>query len=102
MIPLRVHTVVISVQHDDNISLEEQQRILKEKVIKAVVPAKYLDDMSVYHLQPSGRFVIGGPQVSTFYGSNGCMKQCCIIDFKGLIHKKKKKNSDYILTLMLF
>uniref|UniRef100_A0A8C2KAG4 S-adenosylmethionine synthase n=1 Tax=Cyprinus carpio TaxID=7962 RepID=A0A8C2KAG4_CYPCA len=66
VIPLRVHTVVISVQHDDYISLEEQQRILKEKVIKAVVPAKYLDDKTVYHLQPSGRFVIGGPQVSTF------------------------------------
>lgn len=65
MIPLRVHTVVISVQHDDYISLEEQKRILKEKVIKAVVPAKYLDDQTVYHLQPSGRFVIGGPQVST-------------------------------------
>lgn len=64
VIPLRVHTVVISVQHDDNISLEEQQRILREKVIKAVVPAKYLDDKTIYHLQPSGRFVIGGPQVS--------------------------------------
>lgn len=64
VIPLRVHTVVISVQHDDNISLEEQKRILKEKVIKAVVPAKYLDDKTIYHLQPSGRFVIGGPQVS--------------------------------------
>ncbi|KAL0177650.1 hypothetical protein M9458_026544, partial [Cirrhinus mrigala] len=62
VIPLRVHTVVISVQHDDHISLEEQQRILKEKVIKAVVPARYLDDKTVYHLQPSGRFVIGGPQ----------------------------------------
>lgn len=64
VIPLRVHTVVISVQHDDNISLEEQKRILREKVIKAVVPAKYLDDKTIYHLQPSGRFVIGGPQVS--------------------------------------
>ncbi|KAI2657662.1 S-adenosylmethionine synthase isoform type-1 [Labeo rohita] len=63
VIPLRVHTVVISVQHDDHISLEEQQRILKEKVIKAVVPARYLDDKTVYHLQPSGRFVIGGPQI---------------------------------------
>lgn len=64
VIPLRVHTVVISVQHDDNILLEEQKRILREKVIKAVVPAKYLDDKTTYHLQPSGRFVIGGPQVS--------------------------------------
>lgn len=66
MIPLRVHTVVISVQHDDLISLEEQKNILKEKVIKTVVPAKYIDDKTVYHLQPSGRFVIGGPQVNFF------------------------------------
>lgn len=90
VIPRRVHTIVISVQHDDCISLEEQKRILKEKVephnstcwtlfvketkvsplrlfnqvIKAVVPAKYLDDKTIYHLQPSGRFVIGGPQVT--------------------------------------
>lgn len=34
------------------------------QVIDAVVPAKYLDDKTIYHLQPSGRFVIGGPQVS--------------------------------------
>uniref|UniRef100_A0A3Q3IPU0 S-adenosylmethionine synthase n=1 Tax=Monopterus albus TaxID=43700 RepID=A0A3Q3IPU0_MONAL len=63
VIPRRVHTIVISVQHDDYISLEEQKQVLKEKVIDAVVPAKYLDDKTVYHLQPSGRFVIGGPQV---------------------------------------
>ncbi|XP_056326281.1 S-adenosylmethionine synthase isoform X1 [Danio aesculapii] len=78
VIPLRVHTVVISVQHDDNISLEEQQRILKEKVIKAVVPAKYLDDKTVYHLQPSGRFVIGGPQ-----GDAGVTGRKIIVDTYG-------------------
>ncbi|KAG9275231.1 S-adenosylmethionine synthase isoform X1 [Astyanax mexicanus] len=78
VIPLRVHTVVISVQHDDLISLEEQQRILKEKVIKAVVPAKYLDDKTVYHLQPSGRFVIGGPQ-----GDAGVTGRKIIVDTYG-------------------
>uniref|UniRef100_A0A8C1CYS7 S-adenosylmethionine synthase n=1 Tax=Cyprinus carpio carpio TaxID=630221 RepID=A0A8C1CYS7_CYPCA len=78
VIPLRVHTVVISVQHDDYISLEEQQRILKEKVIKAVVPAKYLDDKTVYHLQPSGRFVIGGPQ-----GDAGVTGRKIIVDTYG-------------------
>ena len=55
--------MVISVQHDDFVSLDEQKDILREKVIKAVVPDKYLDEHTVYHLQPSGRFVIGGPQV---------------------------------------
>lgn len=65
MLPVRVHTIVISVQHDEDICLEEMREALKEKVIKAVVPCIYLDDDTVYHLQPSGRFVIGGPQVSS-------------------------------------
>uniref|UniRef100_A0AAQ4QM17 S-adenosylmethionine synthase n=1 Tax=Gasterosteus aculeatus aculeatus TaxID=481459 RepID=A0AAQ4QM17_GASAC len=78
VIPRRVHTIVISVQHDDCISLEEQKRILKEKVIKAVVPAKYLDDKTIYHLQPSGRFVIGGPQ-----GDAGVTGRKIIVDTYG-------------------
>lgn len=61
--PLRVHTVVVSVQHDEGISLEEMRHCLKEQVVKAVIPSGYLDDDTIYHLQPSGRFVIGGPQV---------------------------------------
>lgn len=63
MIPLRVHTVVVSVQHDEFINLDEMRDALKEKVVKAVVPSQYLDDDTIYHMQPSGRFVIGGPQV---------------------------------------
>ncbi|NXE99381.1 METK2 synthase, partial [Menura novaehollandiae] len=62
VIPIRVHTIVISVQHDEDVCLDEMRDALKEKVIKAVVPPKYLDDDTIYHLQPSGRFVIGGPQ----------------------------------------
>ncbi|KAJ8402798.1 hypothetical protein AAFF_G00364700 [Aldrovandia affinis] len=78
VIPLRVHTVVISVQHDDNVTLEEQKRILKEKVINPVVPAKYLDEQTIYHLQPSGRFVIGGPQ-----GDAGVTGRKIIVDTYG-------------------
>ncbi|XP_059215115.1 S-adenosylmethionine synthase isoform X1 [Centropristis striata] len=78
VIPKRVHTIVISVQHDDCISLEDQQRVLKEKVINAVVPAKYLDDKTIYHLQPSGRFVIGGPQ-----GDAGVTGRKIIVDTYG-------------------
>ncbi|XP_015239941.1 PREDICTED: S-adenosylmethionine synthase isoform type-1-like isoform X1 [Cyprinodon variegatus] len=78
VVPKRVHTIVISVQHDDGVSLAEQQRVLKEKVIKAVVPAKYLDDKTVYHLQPSGRFVIGGPQ-----GDAGVTGRKIIVDTYG-------------------
>ncbi|CDQ81183.1 S-adenosylmethionine synthase-like isoform X1 [Oncorhynchus nerka] len=78
VIPIRVHTVVISVQHDDFIGLEEQKEVLKEKVIKVVVPAKYLDDKTIYHLQPSGRFVIGGPQ-----GDAGVTGRKIIVDTYG-------------------
>jgi len=78
VIPKRVHTIVISVQHDDCISLEEQKKVLKEMVINAVVPAKYLDDNTIYHLQPSGRFVIGGPQ-----GDAGVTGRKIIVDTYG-------------------
>lgn len=63
MEPLRVHTVVISVQHQQGITLEEIRRQLMEKVVKVVIPAKYLDDKTIYHLLPSGLFLMGGPQV---------------------------------------
>ncbi|NXD87487.1 METK2 synthase, partial [Halcyon senegalensis] len=58
----RVHTIVISVQHDEEVCLDEMRDALKEKVIKAVVPGGDLDDDTIYHLQPSGRFGGGGPQ----------------------------------------
>jgi len=61
-VPIRVHTVVISIQHHEDVTLDQVRSDLMEKVIKNVIPAKYLDANTVYHLQPSGRFVIGGPQ----------------------------------------
>lgn len=61
VIPVRVHTIVISTQHDPGISNEEIRQQLKEHVIKPVVPAQYLDDQTIYYLNPSGHFVIGGP-----------------------------------------
>ncbi|NXW70004.1 METK1 synthase, partial [Hirundo rustica] len=80
VIPVRVHTIVISVQHDETISLENMRRTLKERVIQVVVPPKYLDDKTVYHLQPSGRFVIGGPQVC---GDAGVTGRKIIVDTYG-------------------
>lgn len=62
-IPLRVHTVVVSVQHSEDVSMEQIRKDLMEKVVKNVIPIKYLDEKTVYHLNPSGKFVIGGPQV---------------------------------------
>lgn len=64
--------MVVSVQHDDGVSLEEQKKVLKEQVIKVVVPPKYLDENTIYYLQPSGRFVIGGPQVKAL-----AWQRCC-------------------------
>ncbi|MCI4388496.1 hypothetical protein PGIGA_G00086700 [Pangasianodon gigas] len=78
MVPLRVHTVVVSVQHDECVGLDEMRDALKEKVVKAVVPSQYLDDDTIYHLQPSGRFVIGGPQ-----GDAGLTGRKIIVDTYG-------------------
>merc|ERR1711962_225349 len=62
IVPIRIHTVVISVQHADTISNEDMRAILKEKVVNEVIPKQLLDENTIYHIQPSGRFVIGGPQ----------------------------------------
>merc|ERR1719184_131273 len=78
MLPVRVHTIVVSVQHDEDICLDEMRDALKEKVVKAVVPCIYLDDDTIYHLQPSGRFVIGGPQ-----GDAGLTGRKIIVDTYG-------------------
>ncbi|XP_076459833.1 S-adenosylmethionine synthase-like [Babylonia areolata] len=77
-VPLRVHTVVISAQHDEEVTLEELRKDLMEKVVKAVIPSKYLDERTVFHLQPSGKFIIGGPQ-----GDAGLTGRKIIVDTYG-------------------
>ncbi|KAH6562609.1 hypothetical protein BASA50_002820 [Batrachochytrium salamandrivorans] len=77
-VPQRVHTIVISTQHAPEIALADLQKELLEKVIKTVIPAEYLDDKTVYHLQPSGRFIIGGPQ-----GDAGVTGRKIIVDTYG-------------------
>jgi len=76
--PIRVHTIVISTQHDPDYTLEQIQADLKEHVIKPIVPAKYLDDNTIYHLNPSGSFVMGGPE-----GDGGLTGRKIIIDTYG-------------------
>ena len=76
--PLRVHTIVISTQHDPAYEQDKLAADLKEKVIKAVVPAKYLDDKTIYHINPSGKFTIGGPE-----GDGGLTGRKIIIDTYG-------------------
>merc|ERR1712032_338248 len=58
MTPTRVHTVVISTQHSEDIEQEEIQKQLKEHIITPVIPADLLDANTIYHLNPSGRFII--------------------------------------------
>jgi S-adenosylmethionine synthetase len=78
MIPIRVHTVVISTQHADDVSNDEIRAGLMEHIIKPVIPQKYIDANTIYHLNPSGRFVIGGPQ-----GDAGLTGRKIIIDTYG-------------------
>ncbi len=84
--PVRVHTVVISTQHDpvvngksdDREVLAEIRREVIEKVIKAVIPAGMLDDKTIYHVNPTGKFVLGGP-----HGDCGLTGRKIIVDTYG-------------------
>jgi len=60
--PVRIHTVVASMQHSPNVNHKQIERDLIEKVIKPVLPPGLIDKNIIYHINPSGRFVIGGPQ----------------------------------------
>ncbi len=77
-IPLRVHTIVISVQHSPEVTIEKLRQDLMEHVVKPVVPSKYLDENTIYHLNPSGIFIIGGPQ-----GDTGLTGRKIIVDTYG-------------------
>ncbi|KAK9934089.1 hypothetical protein M0R45_021246 [Rubus argutus] len=78
MVPIRVHTVLISTQHDETVTNDEIAADLKEHVIKPVIDEKYLDEKTIFHLNPSGRFVIGGP-----HGDAGLTGRKIIIDTYG-------------------
>ena len=77
-VPVRVDTIVISTQHDAEVTLEQIQADLKEHVIKAVVPAELIDADTKYFINPTGRFVIGGPQ-----GDAGLTGRKIIVDTYG-------------------
>jgi S-adenosylmethionine synthetase len=64
-VPHRVHTVVISAQHEPDVTQEKIAQDIKREVIQKVIPAKYLDAQTKYYINPSGRFVIGGPAGDT-------------------------------------
>jgi S-adenosylmethionine synthetase len=76
--PVRIDTIVISTQHHPEVSLEQIQRNLKEFVIDPVVPKELIDDKTKYFINPTGRFVIGGPQ-----GDAGLTGRKIIVDTYG-------------------
>ena len=75
---VRVHTILISTQHGEEVDNETIRRDLIEHVIKAVIPAELLDEETIIYINPTGRFVIGGPQ-----GDTGLTGRKIIIDTYG-------------------
>jgi S-adenosylmethionine synthetase len=76
--PARIHTVVISSQHSPVIETEQLRADIIEKVIKPVLPQNLTDDKIIYHINPTGRFVIGGPM-----GDCGLTGRKIIVDTYG-------------------
>lgn len=76
--PKRIDTIVISTQHDPDIELDQIKEDLHKYVINEVIPAKLLDDNTKYYINPTGRFVIGGPQ-----GDAGLTGRKIIVDTYG-------------------
>jgi S-adenosylmethionine synthetase len=76
--PLRVHTVVISTQHDGNAKKALIRKDVIEHVIKKVIPSNLLDSKTIYHVNPTGKFEIGGP-----HGDSGLTGRKIIVDTYG-------------------
>ena len=76
--PIRVDAVVISSQHSESVSMEQLRADVMEKVIKATIPAELLDENTKYYINPTGRFVVGGPQ-----GDSGLTGRKIIVDTYG-------------------
>jgi S-adenosylmethionine synthetase len=76
--PVRVDTVVVSTQHSADVSLETIRRDVIEQVIRPVIPAELLDENTIFYVNPTGRFVIGGP-----HGDSGLTGRKIIVDTYG-------------------
>ena len=76
--PRRVHTVVVSTQHDENVTQAQIKEDVRNIVLPRVIPAKLMDDDLILHVNPTGRFVIGGP-----HGDTGLTGRKIIVDTYG-------------------
>jgi S-adenosylmethionine synthetase len=76
--PSRVHTVVISAQHAESVSLEEIRSQIEELVIRPILPVELMDERTIIHVNPTGRFVVGGPM-----GDCGLTGRKIIVDTYG-------------------
>ena len=76
--PARIHTIVVSTQHDPDVSTDELADGIIEHVIRPYIPGELLDDQTIFHINPTGRFVIGGPQ-----GDCGLTGRKIIVDTYG-------------------
>ena len=76
--PRRIDAVVVSAQHDEAVSTEELRAEIKKQIIEAVVPPEMVDSRTRYHINPTGRFVIGGP-----HGDTGLTGRKIIVDTYG-------------------
>jgi S-adenosylmethionine synthetase len=76
--PVRVDTVVVSSQHSEDVTLEQIRKDIIEKVVKTTVPANLLDENTKYYVNPTGRFVVGGPM-----GDSGLTGRKIIVDTYG-------------------
>ena len=74
----RIDTILVSTQHNEDIDMETLKKDIKEKVINEVIPSKYLDENTKYYINPTGRFVIGGP-----LGDTGLTGRKIIVDTYG-------------------
>lgn len=76
--PKRVHTIVLSTQHDEGISREQIEADVRQYLLPAVIPSELLDAQLILHVNPTGRFVIGGP-----HGDTGLTGRKIIVDTYG-------------------
>lgn len=76
--PKRIHTIVLSTQHDEGVEQKQIHEDVKKHLVSSVLPAELLDDETIYHVNPTGKFVIGGP-----HGDTGLTGRKIIVDTYG-------------------